>query len=202
MANYLALLFSSFAVMFIFISVAWSAESLLTERESGTMRRLMAAPIPRGAIIAGKMLAFMLLSCVQAIVLFGVGAAFFGIPTGESPVALIAITLAVALTSALLGMAVAAVARSAKQAGSIGVVMGLVLAGIGGGIPAAQIPFVRQGGFSGILASLTPQGHAINGYYRVLAENAGLLQIVPQLGILLGASVLFFVIASWRFRYE
>ena len=202
MEQYLTLLFSGFAVMFIFLNVSWSATSLLAERESGTLRRLLAAPIPRGAVIGGKMLAFVLLSCAQVFVLFGVAAAFFRVPLGQSPLALIILTVVVGVASAALGMLVAALARSAGQAGNIGVILGLILAGIGGSIPMAKTPFVRQTGFPGILASLTPQGHAINGFYSVLAENAGLVQILPQLGILLGASVVFFVIATWRFGFH
>jgi ABC-2 type transport system permease protein len=202
MQQFIALLFAGFAVMFIFINVSWSAGSLLEEREAGALRRLLAAPIPRGAIIAGKALAFVLLSCAQVVVLFGVAAAFFRIPLGRSPAALIVLTLVVGLASASLGMLVAAVARSANQASNIGVILGLVLAGLGGAFTMSNVPAVRLAGFVSALANLTPQGHAINGFYSVMAENAGLLQVLPQIGILLAASVVFFVIATWRLRFE
>ena len=202
MEQFIALLFAGFAVMFIFLNVSWSAPSLLEERAAGTLRRLLSAPISRGAIIAGKMLAFVLLSCTQAVVLFGVAAAFFRVPLGRSPVALILLTVVVGLASASLGMLVAAIARSENQAGNIGVILGLVLAGLGGAFTMGTLPAVRLGGFIGTLASLTPQGHAINGFYSVMAENAGLVQILPQLGFLLAASVVFAVLAAWRFRFE
>ncbi len=199
---YLALMFSGIAAMFIFLNVTWSASSLLRERESGTLRRLIAAPIARGAIIGGKIVSFMMLSCTQVILLFGVAAAFFKIPLGSSPPALVALTLAVALTSATMGLMVAALAKSANQAGNIGLILGFVLAGIGGSIAVANTPFIRQGGFLGTLASLTPQGHAIEGFYSVMAEKAGFAQVLPELGVLLAMGIVFFLISTWRFRFE
>jgi len=200
--QFVTLLFAGFAVMFIFLTVSWSASSLLAERETGTLRRLVAAPIRRGTVIAGKMLAFVLLSCMQVILLFGVAAAFFRVPLGQSPVALITLTVVVGLAAAALGMMIAALAKSASQAGNIGLILGLVLAGIGGSIPMAKMPVVRQEGFLGVLANLTPQGHAINAFYSILAENAGFVQILPQLGILLVAAVVFYLVATWRFKFE
>ncbi|MBN1659173.1 MAG: ABC transporter permease [Anaerolineae bacterium] len=199
---FFALLFPGFTVMFIFMNVSWAASSLLTEREAGTFRRLLAAPIPRGALIAGKMLAFMLLSCVQVVLLFSVAAIFFGMPLGQSPAGLVLLTLAVAVTSAGLGMLIAALARSSQQAGTLGVILGLVLAAIGGCMPMASQPLPRVEGFVGTLSRLTPQGHALNGYYTLLAENGTLAQVLPEIGILLAISLVLFIIATWRFKFD
>jgi ABC-2 type transport system permease protein len=69
---FIAYVFAGLTVMFIFFIVAMCSTSLLGEREAGTIRRLLSAPVPRGAIIAGKTLAFMLLGCMQVITMFGV----------------------------------------------------------------------------------------------------------------------------------
>ncbi len=199
--TFFALMFSGFTVMFIFINTSWSSGSLLEERESGTLRRLLAAPIPRSAILAGKMLAFLLLSCLQVIVIFTVASVFFDMALGQSPLALVVITLVVALTSTAMGMLIAALSKSADKAGSAGVIVGLVLAGIGGCM-GARAPLTRAEGFTGMLARLTPQGHAVNAYYSVMAENATLVQVLPQLGILLAMCAVFYAIAVWRFKFE
>jgi hypothetical protein len=52
------------------------------------------------------------------------------------------------------------------------------------------------------LSSLTPHGHALEAYYRLLAESGTLVDILPQLGILVAAGVVFFAVAVWRFRFE
>jgi ABC-2 type transport system permease protein len=198
-----ALMFPGLTVMFIFLNVNWSSSSLLREREAGTLRRLLAAPVPRGAVIAGKMLAFMLLSCAQVVVLFGVGNTFFKMPLGQSPVGLVALTLVVALTSTALGMLVAALTKSSGQAGSVGLILGFIMAGVAGCIGVlAKVPLVRTEGLMGLLANLTPHGHALDAYYSLMVEKATLAEILPQMGILLAMSVVFFLIAQWRFKFE
>ena len=146
--NYLAVVFPGFAVMFIFINVAYSASSLLTERESGTLRRLLAAPLQGGSVIAGKMLAYTLLACLQVLVLFGVARILFDMPMGQSPLGLVVLSLVVALISSAMGMMVAGVAKSGNQASNIGVILGLVLAVIGGCLPAPLAP-PNVGGMGG-----------------------------------------------------
>ncbi len=54
----------------------------------------------------------------------------------------------------------------------------------------------------GTLANLTPQGHAVEAYYSLMAEKATFLQIPPELGILLALGVVFFLVARWRFKFE
>ena len=200
--TFMALLFPGFAVMFIFLNITWSASSLLTERESGTLRRLLAAPLPRGTVIAGKMLAYTILACLQVLLLFGVAHIAFAMPLGQSPLGLAVLTVVVALTSAALGMLIAALARSANQAANTGVILGLILAAIGGCMTMSATPIFRSTGFMGTLANLTPHAHALEGYYSLMAENATLVSILPQIGILLAFGVVFFLVARWRFKFE
>ena len=198
---FLTFLFPAFTVMFIFFIVGVESSSLLQEREAGTLRRLLSAPLPRWTVIAGKMLAYGLLVILQVVILFTIGYLLFNISLGSSPVALIAITLAVAFVAVSLGMLVAAFARTSKQADNIGMILAFVMAGIGGAFPTWP-PLFRSEGFIGVLSKFTPHAHALEGYYRVMAENAGLTQILPQLGFLLLMGLVFFLIAVWRFKFE
>ncbi len=179
-----------------------SAASLLAERETGALRRLLAAPIPRGSIIAGKMLGYMALVCVQVIVLFGVARAFFGMPLGDAPLALVVLTLLLAFVATAMGMMVAALCRSPKQADNIGTVLGFVLGGLGGCVAITPTPLTRAGGFMSVLARLTPHGHAVDAYYSLMGEGAGMGAILPELAILLAMGAVFFLIAAWRFKFS
>lgn len=200
--TYFAYLFPGLTVMFAFFAVSMSGVSLLNERDSGTLRRLLASPLSRGSIIGGKMLAVMLLVTMQVVVLFGVASLFFGMPLGQSPVALVFLTLALGLVVAAMGLFIAALARTTRQADNIGTILGFVLAGIGGAIAISATPLSRSEGFMGILSKLTPHAHAVEGYYSVMAEDAGLIQILPQLGVLLAMGLGFILIARWRFKFN
>lgn len=198
---FITFLFPAFTVMFIFFIVGTESSSLLQEREAGTLRRLLAAPIPRWTVIAGKMLAYGLLVCLQVVILFTLGYVLFDITLGSDPFALVVITITVAFVAVSLGMLVAAFARTSSQADNVGMVLAFVMAGIGGAFPLWP-PIFRSGGFIGTLSKFTPHAHALEGYYSVMAENASLAQILPQLGFLWLMGLVFFLIAVWRFKFE
>ena len=198
---FLTFLFPAFTVMFIFFIVGTESASLLREREVGTLRRLLAAPLPRWTVIAGKMLAYGLLVCLQVVILFTLGNLAFDITLGRDPLALVVITITVAFVAVALGMLVAAFAKTSGQADNIGMVLAFVMAGIGGAFPLWP-PLFRSAGFIGILSKFTPHAHALEGYYSVMAENATFTQILPQLGFLWLMGLVFFLIAVWRFRFE
>jgi ABC-2 type transport system permease protein len=199
---FFAYMFPGFTVMFVFFIVGMSGSSLLNERESGALRRLLAAPISRGAIIAGKMLAYVALACLQVVALLGVASIFFDMPLGESPAGLVLLTLAVGLVATALGMLVAALSKTPKQADDVGTVLAFVLAGVGGAIPLAGTPIARAGGFMGGLAKLTPHAYAVEGYYSLMAENGTLAQILPELGIMAVMAVVFCLVAVSRFKFD
>jgi ABC-2 type transport system permease protein len=188
----------SFTVAFAFFLVGQMATTLLREKEEGTFHRLISSPLPRVAIIGGKMLAYLVVVFLQVIVLFSVGYALFEMPPGESPLGLLLLTLALALASASLGMLLGALCRTSKQAEGAGQVLGFVLLALGGSI----FPLFRAEGFMGILSRLTPSAWGIEGYMGLVADNWTLAQTAPNIVALLGFAVVFFAVAVWRFRFE
>ncbi len=200
---YFPFLFSGITVMFAFFITGTMASTLLSERETGTLRRLLAAPIPRGAVLAGKTLAYMLLVCIQVTVLFTFSHLAFNVMMGNSLLGLALLTLGVAFVAASLGMLVAAISKTPEQAGNTGTILAILLGGLGGSIPLGSATLAsRAGGLRQVLAAILPNGHAVEGYYRLMAENGDVLRILPQLAILLGMGILFFLIAVWRFKFE
>jgi ABC-2 type transport system permease protein len=194
-----------FATMFAFFLVGFMAESILGERLAGSFRRILAAPIHRGTVIAGKMLAFIGVVFLQMLLLFGIGSAFFDMPLGDSPLGLLALTLALALASTGLGMLLGSIARTRKQAGAIGLVLGFVLFFASGLPPSSIGPAGYELGLEGFrlhLSQLTPHIHAYDGYLRLMIEGAGPADVLPNILVLLGFGVVFFLVGVWRFRYD
>jgi len=168
----------------------------------GTLRRLVAAPIPRGAVLGGKMLPFMVIPCLQAVVMFGVANLFFNVPLGKSPGGMILLTIIVAGVATSLGLLLATFVKSTKQASDMGFLFGMVLAFIGGAIPIAPLLMTRMEGPMSILSRITPHANAVEGYYSLIAENATLIDILPEIGILIGMGLVFFLIAMRRFKFQ
>ena len=188
----------SFTVAFAFFLIGQMAATLLREREEGTLRRLMSSPMPRGAVVGGKMLAYMVVVFLQVLVMFAAGYALFKMPLGESPLALLGLTLTLALASASLGMLLGALCRSSKQADQLGMALGFVLLALGGSI----FPLWRAEGLVGILSRLTPSSWGIEGYMGVIADGWNLADTVPNILALIGFAAVFFAVAVWRFKFE
>jgi len=199
-----------FATMFAFFLVGFMAASILKEKEAGSFRRLLAAPVHPATIIIGKMLAFIGVVFVQMLVLFGICCVLFDMPLGDSPVALLLLTLALALTATSLGMLVGSVARTSKQAENIGMLLGFVLFFAAGFINAFSLRITGTNveiglpteGFSYYLSQLTPHAHALNGYLKLILFGAGFAEIIPNILALLGFAAIFFVVAIWRFKFD
>ena len=188
-----------FSVMFAFFVVGMASKALWDEKEQGSFRRLLAAPMSRSAIIGGKILAYSLVVVAQVLLLFAVGSLVFQMPLGDSLVALILLTVATALTSSGLGILVAAISRSSKQADSLGVLLGFVLAALGGCI---VFPLYRLDGFLGLLPRLVPHGHAMIAFEKLLNGGGGVIDILPQLGVLVAMAAVFFGVGTWRLKWD
>jgi ABC-2 type transport system permease protein len=100
-----------FIVMFLVTSI-----TMLRERTTGTLERLMTLPLAKLDLLVGYALAFGLLAALQAAVVCFVGFALLGLdaPHGAALVALLAI--ANALLGMALGLLVSAFARTEFQA--------------------------------------------------------------------------------------
>jgi len=186
------------AVMFAFFIVPVVAAALLREKEQGSFRRLLASPIRHGSIIGGTMLSYSIIVFLQVILLFTLGTVAFNMPLGNAPVALGITTLITALAATSLGLLVGAVAKTSKQADTVGIILGFVLMALGGCI----MPLYNAEGFIGILSNLTPHAHALQAYRGIMVDSAALVQILPHLGILAVFAAVFFALAVWRFKFE
>lgn len=200
--NFFNLLIPGFTVMFSFFLVGVIGESIFKEKDDGTYRRLMAGPMRRGEIVAGKMLAFGVMVVLQVFILFGVAAGFFSMDLGKSPLGLILLTICLSLVVTSLGLMVAALSKSGKQADSISMLLAFLLAGLGGCIQFGLTPLFLQDNFIATLSRFVPQGQALWGYYRLINQNAGIVEILPNMGILLLMAAVFFGIASWRLKWD
>ena len=161
------------SVAFAFWVAGEVAQTMHREKDEGTLRRLLSAPVSRLEIIAGYILAYTAVVFLQVVVLFAAAGVIFGMPLGESPAGIILVAVALGMTVSAFGLMMGSPARSGKQADSIVFVLGFILGGLSGALIMTWPPFYRAEGFMGTLARLTPHGPALEGYTRLLVERGG-----------------------------
>ncbi len=186
-------------VTWVQITLLAAAESLVSERMGGTLRRLLVIPTRRATVLGGKLLARLALGLLQMSLLFAGGTLLFGVNWGQDPLALAAVSLAFALATVGLGMFVATLVRTRGQAGSVVVGLAMGLAALGGAWYPLEItpPLYRQ------LVQILPSTWAMRAYTDLLVRGAGLVDVLPAIGVLLGFAALFTALGVWRFRsYE
>ena len=190
-------------VLFAFFVINTLVGSFYTEKDQGSFRRLLAAPIPRGAIIAGKMMAHMVIVLLQVGILIIMGNLLFNMPIGDSPWILLVLILALALVVTAVGMFLIAFTRTEKQAGAYAMIVAMALGALGGCLYGIPVPLVyRTEGLLGTLSRLTPQGNIMDSFISVMVEGAGIVDVLPQIGAVLAMTVILYAVAVWRFRFE
>lgn len=185
----------AYAVMFSFFVMGTAGAALLREKEDGTLRRLRAAPISRSAIIGGKMLAYILVVVLQVVVVFAVGRAFFDVSFGRSPLGFVLLVVALALSPTALGLLLATISKTPAQAGNISMVAGILLGIVGG-----SVVYTGGSGPLGSISKLTPHYYATQGLLELSSWGGGLVDVLPNIGVLLLFGGVLFALAVWRLR--
>ncbi|MBW6518697.1 MAG: ABC transporter permease [ANME-2 cluster archaeon] len=188
-----------FAVMFLlFTTVQIGSASLIKERDAGTLRRLVTAPISRAEIIGGKITSTFIRGFVQLTVLMYFGHVVFDLNLGSSTLALLVLIAAITLASTGLGLLVAVLVRTEDQANSVSNLLVLTMSAVGG----SWWPLFIEPQFMQDMAHFTITAWAMEGFYDLLYFDLGLAGIVKEVGWLMFMMVLFFGIAIQRFRFE
>jgi ABC-2 type transport system permease protein len=183
-----------YSLMFMFFLVPNLAMTVLEERETGTLRRLLCAPVPRSRILLGKLLPYFLIASAQQILVLVASKYLFGVALGGSPIALGMIILSASLTMSSLGVMIAALARTQSQADGLAMIIVLTMAVVSGAMfPSISIPGIKM---------ITPHYWAMQGFLNVLSRGLGVSGVMLPAAILLTMSAVFFTIGAVRFRFE
>jgi ABC-2 type transport system permease protein len=194
-----------FTVLFAFLVAQASARSIYDEKKTGSFRRLLAAPLSKVQLLTGKLLPNLLIVLFQILIIFltsvillpltGVGR----LSLGEHPGALLAISFCVALCSTSLGILIAAIARTEAQIGGVSALFLWLMGFLGGTMVPLDI--MSSPMLTGI-SRFIPHSYAVTAYKDVLVRGADLNAVLPALGIMVGFSLIFFLIGLWRFDFN
>ncbi len=166
------------AMIFLFFVMGTTARSVLTERREGTLARVLASPTSATGVVLGKSIAVFVLGLLSMLTVYAVTTVAFGVDWGD-PLGVLLVILAVVVAITGLSLIVTGLARNEEQAQSLTIIGTLLLAVLGG-------TFIYSA--SGALAdarAFTPNGQALMAFIDLSAGQAGWLDVLPRVGIIL-----------------
>ena len=193
-----------YTIIFVFLTSQATAFSIYTEKKQGSFRRLLAAPMSKAALLAGKMIPNLITGLIQIVVIFGVSV--FVLPMigldrltlGDDPLALVLVSLLVALCSTSLGILIAAIARTEGQIGGLGTLALWTMGAVGG----CLFPPFLLGGLLDTVGKVVPHYWAIQAYQDLIVRGRGLADVTTEMLALLVFTGVFFAIGLWRFEFD
>ncbi len=185
-------------VTWVFIPLLGISALFAYERQQGTLRRLLTTPTEKATFLLGTISGQVLVALAQMTLLVVFGAVVMQLQWGREPLALALLMLTFALAAAALGTTLGTFIKSEGQATGLSIMLGMVMALMGGcWYPLELFPeFIRNA------VKVLPTTWAMQGLLDLVLRGGGLVDILPEAGVLLGFAALFFAVGVWRFRYE
>jgi ABC-2 type transport system permease protein len=184
----LALLAPGMALMFLMYTVSYGGRTLLTERNQGTLTRLLVSPTRTSQILGGKMIGIYLTGAAQMFILILGTTLLFQMQWGDETAVLV-LVLAAVFGAVGWGMLITALAKTPGQVNAVGAAIMLTFGILGG----TFINMDNMPAWFRMITKITPNAWGVDGF-TTLALGGGLKDILtPILALLVMGSALFTV---------
>ncbi len=184
------------AIMMLLFSVSAIGQSLLEEKESGVLKKLLQSPIRPYSILMGKMATATIISVFQLSVLFLFAWIAFGLDIFIDLPALLVMILSTAFACSAFGVLLASIVTSKKQSDSIGTIIILFMSAVGG----SMIPIYIMPAFMQDAAVVSVNYWSIQGFYDIFWRGTGFPAILDNAGILFGITTGVLLVSAYFFK--
>ncbi|MGZ9166636.1 MAG: ABC transporter permease [Anaerolineales bacterium] len=185
-------------ITWVFIPLFGISALLASERQSGTLRRLLTTPSQKATFLLGTISGQVGMALMQMFLLVGFGILVMNLNWGSEPLALFVLLISSALAAAAFGTTMGTFIKTAGQATGLSIMFGMLFAMMGGCMyPLELFPPAIQSA-----VRIFPTTWAMEGMLDQGLRGGGLVDILPEAGVLLGFAVVFFTVGVLRFRYE
>lgn len=185
-------------VTWVFIPLFGISALFAYERQQGTLRRLLTTPTSKAIFLLGTITGQVVMALVQMSLLILFGMFVLNLQWGQAPIALFVLLTCAALAGGAIGTAMGTFIKSEGQANGLSIMMGMVMALLGGcWYPLELFPATVQ-----TIVKILPTTWAMQGLLDLVLRGGGLTDILLESVVLLGFAGVFFTIGVIRFRYE
>ncbi|SFC87883.1 ABC-2 type transport system permease protein [Bacillus sp. OV322] len=184
---------AAMCAMFLLYNITIGAKSLLNEKTTETLSRLLISPTRGMSVLIGKFLGTWLFSFIQFTLFFMVTSLFLHVNWGGNNLQVISIGLFYSFAVSGLSMIIAAFISDIKTADLIGSVGLQIMAILGGSmLPIYAFPDALQA-----ISAFTPNHWAITGFLDVMS-GTDWNGLYAGFGVLAGIGVLSLFAGTWK----
>ena len=186
-------------VMFTLLVLLTSGGTMLViERKQGLLRRLASTPISRAEVVSGKLGGRLILATIQISAALLVGTFLFKMDWGPDFAMILVVLAAWAAFCAAAGLLLGSIASSEGQVSGLGVLVANALAALGG----CWWPIEITPDWMQLIQKFTPTGWTMDAMHKLISFQSGAASAIPQVAILLLATVVLSAMAAKRFQYQ
>lgn len=178
-------------VMFLLFTAANAGGALLEENESGTLDRILTTRLSLTQLLIGKMAYLTTLGVLQLIIMFVWGAVAFGLELFSRLTGFFVMAISTALACSAFGLLLASLSRTRAQLSAITTLCVLTISAIGG----SMFPRFLMSETLQKIGLVTFNAWALEGFIKVFWRDQGIMTLWPEVSVLLGTTVVFFVAA-------
>lgn len=173
-----------FAIFFIIVPLSIN---IVKEKSQGTFVRLRTNPVSYATVLGGKTIVYLIVCLIQFVLMLLVGLYVFpaiGLPTldvSDRIPLLFVVAVFAGLAAIGLGLLLGTIAKTQEQSAPFGATFVVILAAIGGvWVPVFVMPKIMQ-----TLSHISPMNWGLNAFYDVFLRNGSLLDVLPEISLLL-----------------
>ncbi len=185
------------AMILMLISAFMTSITITREKESGTMEILLVSPLRPYQIILGKVMPYVFLSFLSAVMIIMLGIFVFGMPVQGNFILLLAESLLFIILALSLGILISTVANSQQTAMLLSMVA-LMLPTIllsGFVFPIETMPTILQW-----LAQIMPPKYYIIIVKNIMLKGTGILYVWKETLVLIGMTLFFIILSINKFK--
>ena len=184
------------AIMMLLFSVTGMGSGMLTEKEEGTLKKLLYSPIKPFSILFGKMISTTIVSIVQLTVMFLFAWIAFGLNIFIDVPSLIVMILSTAFACGSFGIFIASIAKTRKQVESFSTLIILIMSAIGGSmVPIFIMPAIMQK-----IAVFSVNYWGIQGFYDIFWRHLPISDVLIRVAVLIGIGLFMMLISIKNFK--
>ena len=169
------------AIMMLLFSIAVVGGGLLDEKEAGTLKRLLIAPVKPLHILLAKMGTAMVVSILQLTAMFVFAWIAFGLPIFMDVISLGLLILCISFAVSSFGVFLVSTVKTRQQLQGMSTIIIILMSAIGG----SMIPINMMPAFMQKIAGISVNYWGIEGFFDIFWRQLPLIEILPKMGILL-----------------